>query len=885
MKNKIKIFTAVLLACIFILGSNVYAFTNSNYYDNQNIKIGISSMARPQLNITLSGDYTVNGVMYESGTSYLLKVIGTHIEFDGDNYDNLEFIPKTTLNTIKIVSSTPSRSNYYLGTMEFNIDSTSEPSKLLPINTLYIEDYLKGVVGKEMSNSFPIEALKVQAVAARNYAIVNIGKYSSKGYDLDDTTSCQVYAGYDPSIKKVIAAVDATRGTLLLSGQSIVAAYYSASDGGYTESSENVWWGPRDYLKAKPDSYDGYDGGYVWNQTYTTSEINGLFKIKLPLNLNDTFVKIDMDTITKFDSGRIKNIDLIFSNPLGVLHTLTYTKEAARTFLNLKSSLYDVTYNTTTDTYTFDGKGWGHGIGMSQIGAKNRAADGHTFDDILKFYYDGTTLVNVLSKINTISVDNNKIYTYDNPSFNVTTSGGSGKGLTYKYVIENNSTTVYDSDFISSSKLQYKPTEAGNYTLKVYVNDIDSEIPFEASETFNFNVEAYLPPAGVTATTGYNSILLKWTKSPEVVTSGYEVYRSTSSTGTYTSLESTADASYTNVGLTTDDTYYYKIKAYRMDGTVKVYSDFSTSVSSKATNVIRLSGSNRTETSIAIAKQQYTDKVPDAVVLATATNFADALAGSGLAYKYNAPLLLVNKTVNRSKNILDYIKANLTKDKKIYILGGTGAVSEEISEYLTTTGYEIIRLGGDNRYETNQKIVENLNIPKETSIVLTTGTAFADALSISSIADIKGYPILLNGKNSLEDSVSDYITDIQPTTIYMIGGTGALSANIETEIKSLDSKIDIVRLGGANRYETSMKILEHFGLNTDTVAVATGIDFPDALSGSVLAARLNSNVLLVDNKNVTKQKELLNKKNIINVIVFGGDSVISENIASSLVKK
>jgi putative cell wall-binding protein len=322
-----------------------------------------------------------------------------------------------------------------------------------------------------------------------------------------------------------------------------------------------------------------------------------------------------------------------------------------------------------------------------------------------------------------------------------------------------------------------------------------------------------------------------------------------------------------------------------MDGTVKVYSDFSTTVSSKATNVIRLSGSNRIETSIAIAKQQYTDEVPDAVVLATATNFADALAGSGLAYKNNAPLLLVNKTVNRSKSVLDYIKANLTINKKIYILGGIGAVSEEISEYLTTTGYEIIRLGGDNRYETNQKIVEHLNIPKQTSIVLTTGTAFADALSVSSIADIKGYPILLNGKKSLEDSVSDYITDIQPTTIYMIGGTGALSANIETEIKSLDSTIEIVRLGGANRYETSMKIIEHFDLNTDTITVATGIDFPDALSGSVLAARLNSSVLLVNNKNVTKQKELLNKKNIIKVIVLGGESVISENIASLLVKK
>ena len=102
--------------------------------------------------------------------------------------------------------------------------------------------------------------------------------------------------------------------------------------------------------------------------------------------------------------------------------------------------------------------------------------------------------------------------------------------------------------------------------------------------------------------------------------------------------------------------------------------------------VQRLAGLNRIETSIAIAKEQYTDKAPDAVVLATANNFADALAGSGLAYKYNAPLLLVNKTVNGSKNVLDYITTNLSKDKNIYILGGTGAVSKEISDYLTVKG-------------------------------------------------------------------------------------------------------------------------------------------------------------------------------------------------------
>ena len=96
---------------------------------------------------------------------------------------------------------------------------------------------------------------------------------------------------------------------------------------------------------------------------------------------------------------------MIFKDQLGVNYTLSYGKDTARTFLSLPSALYNVNYNAVTDIYSFDGKGNGHGLGMSQIGAKNRATAGQSFDNILKFYYDGTTLINALPSINSISVD------------------------------------------------------------------------------------------------------------------------------------------------------------------------------------------------------------------------------------------------------------------------------------------------------------------------------------------------------------------------------------------------------------------------------------------------------------------------------------------------
>jgi len=236
-----------------------------------------------------------------------------------------------------------------------------------------------------------------------------------------------------------------------------------------------------------------------------------------------------------------------------------------------------------------------------------------------------------------------------------------------------------------------------------------------------------------------------------------------------------------------------------------------------------LAGLDRIETSLATATEEFKGNAPDAVVLATANDFPDALSGAGLAYKYNAPMLLINKTVSESKSVLDYITNNLSKGKNVYILGGTGAVSADISDYLTKQGYNVIRLGGCDRYETNQKIVENLNVAKGTSLVIATGNGFADALSISSVAASKGYPVFLSKKDSLSTNVINDIKNIQPPTIYIVGGTGVLSTDIEAQIKKINGNINIVRLGGNDRYETSMKIADYFNLDTDTITVATHI--------------------------------------------------------------
>ncbi|EGW37952.1 cell wall-binding repeat-containing protein [Desulfosporosinus sp. OT] len=296
----------------------------------------------------------------------------------------------------------------------------------------------------------------------------------------------------------------------------------------------------------------------------------------------------------------------------------------------------------------------------------------------------------------------------------------------------------------------------------------------------------------------------------------------------------------------------------------------------------RLAGLTSLDTAIAIAKEQFRNMQPDAVVIATANNFPDALSGSGLAYKYNAPLLLVRDSVHDSQSVLDYITSNLSKSKTIYVLGGQQAVKAEITDYLQLQGYKITRLYGKDCYDTNQQIVNQMNVAQGTPVVIATGAVFADALSISSIAAIKGYPLLLSEKDNLSANVNNYLAKIQPKTVYIIGGTGVLSANIEAQIKGIVGNAEVIRLGGIDRFETSMMILDYFKLTTEMVTLATGLNFPDALSGSVLAARENCGVLLIDNKDVTKQKEFLINHNLKHYIIFGGETVISEQTATSL---
>ena len=301
----------------------------------------------------------------------------------------------------------------------------------------------------------------------------------------------------------------------------------------------------------------------------------------------------------------------------------------------------------------------------------------------------------------------------------------------------------------------------------------------------------------------------------------------------------------------------------------------------KVCSSVRLGGSNRYKTSLAIAKEFNSEKVNN-VILANGSDFPDSLSASALSKKLNAPILLVNKNAKNSRETLDFIKSNVNKSGTVYLLGGSGVVSDDIITNLRAAGFSNFkRLGGSNRYETNRIINSNLGAQKGTPVIIANGMDFADALSISSISGIKNMPIYLTAKGSIDSKTLSEIKGIAPSKIYIVGGTGAVSSGIESTLKGVTS--NITRLGGANRYETSLAIAKHFNLDTKNAVVALGTNFPDALSGSAIAIKNNAPVILVS-KDVAKQKAYLDSTSIKKLYILGGTGVISDSVVNSLRK-
>nr|WP_286170832.1 cell wall-binding repeat-containing protein [Bacillus sp. NTK071] len=290
----------------------------------------------------------------------------------------------------------------------------------------------------------------------------------------------------------------------------------------------------------------------------------------------------------------------------------------------------------------------------------------------------------------------------------------------------------------------------------------------------------------------------------------------------------------------------------------------STSTSSTVT---RLEGPNRYDTAVAISKKGWSTS--NTVILTTGINFPDALAGAPLAYKENAPILLTqqNKLTEVTKTELKRLKA-----KKVIILGSDDVVSKSINTTIKGMGISTERIGGKDRYETAALIAKKLYSSKA---VLAYGLNFPDALAIAPYAARNGIPILLTKTDSLPTYTKTALKG--KSSAIIVGSSDVVSKKVESSL----SVSSVKRYGGDNRYDTAKLIIENLKLGTNSAYVATGLNFPDALAGSALAAKHNAPILLVNgNKMPDSTKSLISKYKSFTLL--GGSDVVGNEIKKIL---
>lgn len=219
----------------------------------------------------------------------------------------------------------------YRGEIEARRFSTSD---MTVINELPIQEYLYGVVPKEIGGNSPIEALKAQAIIARTYAMKNYNKRKMWGFNLTNTTDDQAYGGYNWEKTNSNGAVDETEGLYATYNGELIGGYYFSTSGGYTESSANVWGGEVDYLEAVPDPYEPQNlSKTTWSVTYSAEEIEEILN-KKGVNIGKV---LDVVVNDFSDVGRVLELEIV-----GTEDSYIATKAQARTLLNLNSQWFTV---------------------------------------------------------------------------------------------------------------------------------------------------------------------------------------------------------------------------------------------------------------------------------------------------------------------------------------------------------------------------------------------------------------------------------------------------------------------------------------------------------------------------------------------------------------
>lgn len=479
------------------------------------VRVYLSSLGSPtSLTLTVQGNYSLStGTTLTSGeTLYVgfssstgaITLTRNGIKTNMGSYFALRRHSATGTNGI-LISQARQPSNPYPGDISFQaVYQSGGYYKLYTVAHIYIENYLYGVLPYEMGNSAALEALKAQAVAARTYTVRMMANRSSGYYDVVDTTGDQTYNGTPSGYTACETAVDSTKGIILKNGSSYTATYYSASNGGQTESIYNIWGSSGySYLDVHDDPFD-YANPYSTvkkttvyadcNSSSNNTSLMSLLKAKAVTALaaagySATSSNTTLGTITnivahtpKYSSPSRLYTKMDFTltastrNTYGTLVTATttvtcdiFSELESLLSMSIQSSSNELwTVTKSSSIYTLEARRYGHGLGLSQRGAMYMGTLGYTYDEILGFYYPDCTRVRTTFTNTILAADSTEEITTEEEAATIEDADDDAYSAVVTLISSSSSLAIRASKSTSGTMLG---VVAGSSPVTVYAND------------------------------------------------------------------------------------------------------------------------------------------------------------------------------------------------------------------------------------------------------------------------------------------------------------------------------------------------------------------------------------------------------------------------------
>ena len=270
----------------------------------------------------------------------------------------------------------------YRGAVEIVSDGKG---RLTVINELELEDYVRSVVPAEMPHSWPPEALKAQSVVARSYAVANRGRFGNDGYDLCATAACQVYDGVQSEKPSTDKAVDATRGEVLTFKGKPVSAVFHSCCGGQTDDAKDVWRsGNTPYLRGVRARWCREECPfYQWKADISDDDLSR----RLRAAGHDVGRVESLRITSHTGAGRAYEVRVTGSSGAATLQANAFRLIVGARLLR---STFWTGLSHVDGKWRFNGKGWGHGVGLCQWCAKVTAGQGYKYKEILTYFYRNT---------------------------------------------------------------------------------------------------------------------------------------------------------------------------------------------------------------------------------------------------------------------------------------------------------------------------------------------------------------------------------------------------------------------------------------------------------------------------------------------------------------